>query len=88
MRVRRPARTSRPPSRLDNEQTTKHTAGFAKHDPTLSSGFENVQPRAPEYGCAVALAAEPERRALQLDTGESELVTWEHVLQRIDERRS
>ena len=33
-------------------------------------------------------AAETERRATQLESGEAELVTWEHLLQRIDERRS
>jgi hypothetical protein len=33
-------------------------------------------------------SAETERRAAQLASGEAELVTWEHVLERIDERRS
>ena len=32
-------------------------------------------------------SAETERRATQLESGEAELVTWEHLLQRIDERR-
>jgi putative addiction module component (TIGR02574 family) len=33
-------------------------------------------------------SAETERRATQLESGESEPVTWDHLLQRIDERRS
>ena len=33
-------------------------------------------------------SAETERRAAQLESGEAEIVTWEHVLERIDERRS
>ena len=33
-------------------------------------------------------SAETERRATQLESGDAELVTWEHLLQRIDERRS
>jgi putative addiction module component (TIGR02574 family) len=32
-------------------------------------------------------SAETERRAAELDSGEADLVTWEHVLQRVDERR-
>ena len=33
-------------------------------------------------------SAETERRAAQLESGDAELVTWEHLVQRIDERRS
>jgi Putative addiction module component len=33
-------------------------------------------------------SAETDRRASQLESGEAELVTWEHLVQRIDERRS
>ena len=33
-------------------------------------------------------SAETERRAMQLESGEAELVTWEHVLRRVDEHRS
>ena len=33
-------------------------------------------------------SAETERRALQVDSGECEHVTWEHVLERVNERRS
>ena len=33
-------------------------------------------------------SAETVRRATQLESGDAELVTWDHVLQRIDERRS
>jgi hypothetical protein len=33
-------------------------------------------------------SAETERRAAQLAAGEAELVTWENVLERIDQRRS
>ena len=33
-------------------------------------------------------SAETERRATQLESGEAELVTWEHLVSRIDERRS
>ncbi|MFN0089009.1 MAG: addiction module protein [Acidimicrobiales bacterium] len=33
-------------------------------------------------------SAETERRATQLDSSDAERVTWEHLLQRIDERRS
>ena len=32
-------------------------------------------------------SAETERRATQLESGEAELVTWEHLVLRIDERR-
>ena len=32
-------------------------------------------------------SAETERRAAELDSGDADLVTWEHVLQRVDERR-
>ncbi len=32
-------------------------------------------------------SAETERRATQLEAGEAELVTWEHLVLRIDERR-
>ena len=32
-------------------------------------------------------SAETERRAAQLESGDAELVTWEQLLQRIDERR-
>jgi putative addiction module component (TIGR02574 family) len=33
-------------------------------------------------------SAETERRAALLESGEAELVTWEHVLERLDERRA
>ncbi len=33
-------------------------------------------------------SAETERRAAQLESGDAELVTWDQLLQRIDERRS
>ena len=33
-------------------------------------------------------SAETERRATQLESGDAEFVTWEQLLQRIDERRS
>ena len=33
-------------------------------------------------------SAETERRATQLRSGDAEFVTWEHLLQRIDEHRS
>ena len=33
-------------------------------------------------------SAETNRREKQMDSGEAEGVTWEHLLQRIDERRS
>jgi putative addiction module component len=33
-------------------------------------------------------SAETERRAMQLESGEAELVTWQHLVQRIDEHRS
>ena len=33
-------------------------------------------------------SVETERRAAQLESGDAELVTWEQLLQRIDERRS
>ena len=33
-------------------------------------------------------SAETERRAAQLDSGDAKFVTWEHLLQRINERRS
>ena len=32
-------------------------------------------------------SAETERRATQLESGEAEFVTWEHLVLRIDERR-
>ena len=33
-------------------------------------------------------SAETERRALQLESGDAEHVAWEHVLERVNERRS
>ena len=33
-------------------------------------------------------SAETERRAAQLESGDAELVTWDQLVQRIDERRS
>jgi hypothetical protein len=33
-------------------------------------------------------SVETERRAQQLDAGDAELVTWEHLRQQVDERRS
>lgn len=42
----------------------------------------------PEAEVERVWSAETERRAMQLKSGEAELVTWEHVLQRVDERRS
>ena len=33
-------------------------------------------------------SAETERRATQLESGEAETLTWEHLVRRIDERRS
>ena len=33
-------------------------------------------------------SAETERRAQQLAAGDTELVTWEHIVQQIDKRRS
>ena len=33
-------------------------------------------------------SAETERRATLLDSGEARLVTWEHLVSRIDERRA
>jgi Putative addiction module component len=33
-------------------------------------------------------SAETERRATQLESGEADLVTWDHLVSRIDERRS
>ena len=33
-------------------------------------------------------SAETERRALQLESGDAENVTWEQVLERVNERRS
>lgn len=33
-------------------------------------------------------SVETERRATLLDSGDAELVTWEHLVSRIDERRS
>ena len=33
-------------------------------------------------------SAETERRAQQLAAGDAELVTWEHIVQQIDKRRS
>jgi putative addiction module component (TIGR02574 family) len=32
-------------------------------------------------------SGETERRAAELDSGDADPVTWEHVLQRVDERR-
>ncbi len=32
-------------------------------------------------------SAETERRAAELDSGDADLMTWEHVLQPVDERR-
>jgi len=33
-------------------------------------------------------SAETERRAQQLESGDAELVTWENLVQRVDQRRS